>query len=274
MSTSTDRLQLLISETYDGITSGSLKTIAGDARHAVLDAMEGIDNGTYRVATKGDDGWTVNIWVKQAILLYFRLRTNEPIAAGILKFVDKIPVKEDFPKGCRVVPGGSALRYGSHISEGVIVMPPSYINIGAWIGSGTMVDSHALVGSGAQIGSKVHLSAGVQIGGILEPPQAAPVIIEDHAFIGLNCGICEGAYIGEGAVIGAGTTITRHTPIVDITTGETLFAHVPPYSLVIPGGRQKETPHGTFTYQCPLIIRRGDYKNKDIVQEVALWMNE
>ena len=137
-----------------------------------------------------------------------------------------------------------------------------------------MVDSHALVGSGAQIGKGVHLSAGVQIGGILEPPQAAPVIIEDHAFVGLNCGICEGAYIGEGAVIGAGTTITQHTPIIDVQSGETLFATVPAYSLVIPGARMRETPAGTFAYQCPLLIRRGDYRNRDIVQEMSLWLGQ
>lgn len=265
-------LEKYIEDLYAAVQSGA--DIPADSHPAIEEALAGLDNGTYRVAEKHDGEWITNIWVKKAILLYFRIRTNEPSNAGPLAFQDKIPVKSSFAEGTRVVPGGSAVRYGSYLAPKAIVMPPAYINIGAYVDEGTMVDSHALVGSGAQIGKGVHLSAGVQIGGILEPPQALPVIIEDHAFIGLNCGICEGAHIGEGAVIGAGTTITSHTPIVDVHTGETYFAKVPAYSLVIPGGRQKETPTGTFTYQCPLLIRKGDYKNRDITQEVSLWLQE
>lgn len=258
---------------YKDLTSG-VEVDLSLAKPDVDEALKGIEDGRYRVAEKRSSSWEVNIWVKKAILLSFRLQQNEPSNIGALKFYDKISVKQELPPGTRVVPGGTAIRSGSFVASGVIVMPPSYINIGAFVGANSMIDSHVLVGSGAQIGEGVHLGAGVKIGGILEPPQAKPVIIEDNAFVGLNCGIAEGTFIGEGAVIGAGTTITAHTPIIDIESGEKLFAEVPPYSLVIPGGRMKETAVETVTYNCPLLIKRGDYKNKDITQEMSLWLTD
>lgn len=260
-----------IEQSWTAVTTGQ-DYDENDVRIWVRESLEGIEAGQFRVAEKRDGEWQVNLWVKYAILLYFRLSVNVHSEAGALVFYDKIPVKRHFPENTRVVPGGTAIRYGSYVAPKVIVMPPSYVNIGAYVGEGSMVDSHVLVGSGAQIGKGVHLGAGVQIGGILEPPQARPVIVEDNAFVGLNCGIAEGVLIGEGAVIGAGVTITNHTPLVDVNTGETFLGHVPAYSLVIPGSRMKETPAGTFGYNCPLIIKRGDYSNRNLVKEMSLWL--
>lgn len=230
---------------------------AAEGRDAVEEAVRMLDAGELRVAEPGAGGWVVNEWVKKAILVYFRIRTNEPVELGPFTYFDKVPVKRLTPEmGVRVVPPAVA-RYGSYLAPGAVMMP-SYVNIGAWVGPGTMVDTWATVGSCAQIGAGVHLSGGVGVGGVLEPPQASPVIIEDGAFIGSRCIVVEGAHISEGAVLGANVVITASTPIIDVT-GEQPVEHrgfVPPYAVVIPGTRAKEYPAGTYHLPAALIIGR------------------
>src|SRR4029079_15614545 len=214
-----------------------------------------LDAGEIRVAEPNGADWHVNEWVKKAILLYFRVRKVEPMDIGGLHFLDKIPVKTDYAdRGVRVVPTGVA-RYGSFLSEGCVLMP-GYVNIGAWVGPRTMVDTWATVGSCAQIGADVHLAGGVGIGGVLEPPQAAPVIIEDGAFIGSRAVIVEGVRIGAGAVIGPNVVLSATIPIIDVTGPEPVEHRgvVPPRKVVLPGVRQKEYPAGTFGLQCALIV--------------------
>jgi 2,3,4,5-tetrahydropyridine-2-carboxylate N-succinyltransferase len=221
----------------------------------VEEALRQLDAGTIRVADRGDDGWTVNEWVKKAILLFFRLRKVEPMEVGGLQFLDKIPVKSDYAeRGVRVVPPGVA-RYGSFLSEGVVLMP-GFVNIGAWVGPRTMVDTWATVGSCAQIGADVHLAGGVGIGGVLEPPQASPVIVEDGAFIGSRAVIVEGVRVCEGAVIAPNVVLSASVPIIDVT-GATPVEHrsvVPPRKVVLPGVRQKDYPAGTYGLPCALIV--------------------
>jgi 2,3,4,5-tetrahydropyridine-2-carboxylate N-succinyltransferase len=217
--------------------------------------VAGLDQGQIRVAEKINGQWTTHQWIKKGILLFFRLRKIVEIHAGDLKFLDKIPLKNFLPEqGVRVVPSALA-RYGCHIEAGAILMP-SYVNIGARVGTGSMVDTWATVGSCAQIGKGVHLSGGVGIGGVLEPIQANPVIVEDHAFIGSRCIVVEGALIEEGAVLGAGVTITGSTKIIDVTNSEakTYTGLVPAHSVVIPGTYQKKYPAGEFGVPCALII--------------------
>lgn len=226
-----------------------------DATSAIERTIAMLDRGEIRVAEKVDDDWVVNQWVKQAISLYFRIAKLETWKVGMLEFRDKIPPKTglaDF--GVRVVPPG-VIRYGAFCEPGVVVMP-GYVNIGAYVGAGTMVDTWATVGSCAQIGQNVHLSGGVGIGGVLEPPGASPVIIEDGAFIGSRCIVVEGVRIGAGTVLGANTTITMSTPIIDVTGPEPVESRgfVPPNSVVVPGTRPKKFPAGTFNLQCALII--------------------
>ena len=214
-----------------------------------------LDAGDLRVAERGNDGWVVNEWVKKAILLYFRLRKVEPLEIGGLHFLDKIPVKSDYAsRGVRVVPPGVA-RYGAFLSEGVILMP-GYVNIGAWVGPRTMVDTWATVGSCAQIGADVHLSGGVGIGGVLEPPQARPVIVEDGAFIGSRAVVVEGVVIGEGAVIAPNVVLSASVPVIDVTGAEPLEhrGYVPPRSVVLPGTRPKTFPAGSYDLPCALIV--------------------
>jgi 2,3,4,5-tetrahydropyridine-2-carboxylate N-succinyltransferase len=221
----------------------------------IENVIQQIEVGQLRVAQKVEGRWIVNQWVKKAILLYFRIRKMEKMEAGFLEFYDKMKLKTDFEsKGVRSVPLAVA-RYGSYIAKGVVLMP-SYVNIGAYVDEGTMVDTWATVGSCAQIGKNVHLSGGVGIGGVLEPLQANPVIIEDGAFIGSRAIIVEGAIIGEQAVIGAGVTITGSTRIIDVTKPEPeyLKGFVPPRSVVIPGSYPKEFPGGVFQVPCALII--------------------
>ena len=206
-------------------------------------AIDLLDRGELRVAEPGDDGWVVNEWAKKAILLYFRLRKVEPIEVGGLRFLDKIPVKRVDPSlGVRVVPPGVA-RYGAFLSEGVVLMP-GYVNIGAWVGPRTMVDTWATVGSCAQIGADVHLAGGVGIGGVLEPPQAAPVIVEDGAFLGSRCIVTEGVRIGAGAVLSANVSLTASVPIIDVTGAEPVEHRgvVPPRAVVVPGTRPRRVP--------------------------------
>jgi 2,3,4,5-tetrahydropyridine-2,6-dicarboxylate N-succinyltransferase len=221
----------------------------------IEDAIAQLDAGEVRVAERTADGWLVNEWVKKAILLYFRLRKVEPMEVGGLHFLDKIPVKTDYAdRRVRVVPPGVA-RYGAFLSEGVVLMP-GFVNIGAWVGPRTMIDTWATVGSCAQIGADVHLSGGVGIGGVLEPPQARPVIVEDGAFIGSRAIVVEGVHVGARAVIAPGVVLGGSIPIIDVTGDEPVEhrAYVPPRAVVVPGTRPKEFPAGTFQLACALII--------------------
>jgi 2,3,4,5-tetrahydropyridine-2-carboxylate N-succinyltransferase len=225
------------------------------AAEPIEEAIRMLDAGEVRVAEPAADGWVVNEWVKKAILLYFRLRKVEPMEAGGLQFLDKIPVKRDYAdRGVRVVPPGVA-RYGSFLSDGCVLMP-GYVNIGAWVGPRTMVDTWATVGSCAQIGADVHLAGGVGIGGVLEPPQAAPVIVEDGAFIGSRAVIVEGVRIGAGAVIAPNVVLSASVPIIDVTGDEPVERRgtVPPNAVVLPGVRDKRFPAGDYGLPCALIV--------------------
>jgi 2,3,4,5-tetrahydropyridine-2,6-dicarboxylate N-succinyltransferase len=224
-------------------------------RSVIEEAVAALDRGEVRVAEPADGGWVVNEWTKKAILLYFRLRKVEPMEVGGLHFLDKIPVKSDYAeRGVRVVPPGVA-RHGSFLGEGVVLMP-GFVNIGAWVGSRTMVDTWATVGSCAQIGADVHLSGGVGIGGVLEPTQARPVIIEDGAFIGSRAVVVEGVVVGEGAVIAPNVVLSASVPVIDVTGPKPLEhrGHVPPRSVVLPGTRPKEFPAGRYDLPCALIV--------------------
>ena len=230
---------------------------ARDGAAVVDDAIGLLDAGTVRVAEPADGGWVVNEWAKKAILLMFRLREMAPIEVGPFEYLDKVPLKRDYASlGVRVVPPAVA-RYGSFLSPGVILMP-SYVNIGAWVGPRTMVDTWATVGSCAQIGADVHLSGGVGIGGVLEPPQAQPVIVEDGAFIGSRSIVVEGVVVGREAVLGANVVLTASTAVIDVTGPEPVEhrGYVPPRSVVIPGSRTKEFPAGTYGVAAALIIGR------------------
>ena len=223
---------------------------------AIDSVIEQLDKGLLRVAEPTSDGsWIVNEWVKKAVILYFPIRTMETIEVGPFEFHDKMALKRNYKElGVRVVPHAIA-RYGAFVARGVIMMP-SYINIGAYVDEGTMVDTWATVGSCAQIGKNVHLSGGVGIGGVLEPLQAAPVIIEDNAFIGSRCIVVEGVRIGKEAVLGANVVLTQSTKIIDVTGTEPkeLRAYVPERSVVIPGSYTKQFPAGEFQVPCALII--------------------
>ena len=223
-----------------------------------------LDKGSLRVAEPTENGWQVNEWVKKAVVMYFPIQTMETIEVGPFEFHDKIPLKKDYKaKGIRVVPHAVA-RHGAYISKGTILMP-SYVNIGAYVDEGTMVDTWATVGSCAQIGKNVHLSGGVGIGGVLEPLQAAPVIIEDDAFIGSRCIVVEGVRIEKEAVLGANVVLTGSTKIIDVTGAEPveLKGIVPSRSVVIPGSYTKKFPAGDFNVPCALIIgKRKESTNK------------
>lgn len=227
-----------------------------ETKKAVFSLIEALDKGEIRVAEPLSNGeWQVNEWVKKGVILYFPLTDNRTEKLGSYEFHDKIPLKNDYAsQGVRTVMGGIA-RYGAFISKGVILMP-GFVNIGAYVDSGTMVDTWATVGSCAQIGKHVHLSGGVGIGGVLEPVQAAPVIIEDNCFIGSRCIVVEGARICREAVLGAGVTITQSTKIIDVTGPEpvTYKGFVPERSVVIPGSYEKEFPAGKFHVPCAMII--------------------
>ena len=225
-------------------------------RSAVAQVLAQLDQGTLRVAHPESDGsWTVNEWVKQAVLLNFLIQPMETVEVGPFEFHDKMPLKRGYAKaGVRVVPH-AVVRYGAHVAPDCILMP-SYVNLGAFVGERTMVDTWATVGSCAQIGADVHLSGGVGIGGVLEPLQASPVIIEDGAFIGSRCIVVEGVRVGKEAVLGANVVLTASTPIVDLR-GETPVekrGFVPPRAVVIPGTRPKTFPAGTYQVPCALII--------------------
>jgi 2,3,4,5-tetrahydropyridine-2-carboxylate N-succinyltransferase len=221
----------------------------------VEEIVAALDRGERRVAEPRDGEWVVDTEAKQAILEYFRLRKVEPFEVGPFEWLDKIPLKHvDAERGVRVVPPATA-RYGSFLSEGVVLMP-SYVNIGAWVGPRTMVDTWATVGSCAQIGADVHLAGGVGIGGVLEPVQASPVIVEDGAFLGSRCIVTEGVRVGAGAVLAPNVSLTATVPVIDVTGPEPVEhrGYVPPRSVVLPGTRPKEFPAGTFQVACALIV--------------------
>jgi 2,3,4,5-tetrahydropyridine-2,6-dicarboxylate N-succinyltransferase len=233
------------------------RALLEDAAHAeAVHATIGLlDRGEVRVAEKKDGAWQVNTWAKEAILLYFSLAKMETMEAGPFEFFDKIPLKKNLAEqGVRVVPPGT-VRYGAHCERGVVVMP-GYVNIGAYVGEGTMVDTWATVGSCAQVGRGVHLSGGVGLGGVLEPPAATPVIIEDGAFVGSRSIVVEGVVVEEEAVLAAGTVLTASTQIIDVRGSEEKITkgRVPARAVVVPGMRPKEFPAGTYHLPCALII--------------------
>jgi 2,3,4,5-tetrahydropyridine-2-carboxylate N-succinyltransferase len=226
-----------------------------EAAAGVEEALALLDSGAVRVAHQEEGGWRVNEWAKKAILLSFRTRRMETIEVGPFEYHDKMPLKRGWAElGVRVVPPAT-VRQGAYIARGVVLMP-SYVNVGAWVGAGTMVDTWATVGSCAQIGEDVHLSGGVGIGGVLEPLQANPVIVEDGAFIGSRCIVVEGVRVGREAVLGANVVLTASTPIIDVreTKPVEVRGEVPPRAIVIPGTRKKKFPGGKFRVPCALII--------------------
>lgn len=249
-------MQNEVNQIYSDVQGGkSVDTLSTHEIKAIFEVIEALDSGKKRVCEKIDGTWVTNDWIKKAILLYFRIQKMGVMQAGDFTYFDKIPVKKwSEEDGVRVVPHALA-RKGSFIEKGAILMP-SYVNIGAYVGAGTMVDTWATVGSCAQIGKNVHLSGGVGIGGVLEPVQASPVIVEDNAFIGSRCIVVEGVVIEEGAVLGAGVTITASTKIIDVTQNKPIETkgRVPANSVVIPGTQMKEFAAGSFGVPCALII--------------------
>ena len=250
------------------------RSLLSDAAHrgAVLETIDALDRGALRVAEPKDGDWVVHAWIKQAILLYFAVRGMERVEVGPFEFHDKIPLKKGLDRaGVRVVPPGTA-RYGAFLERGVVLMP-GYVNIGAWVGEGTMVDTWATVGSCAQIGRHVHLSGGVGIGGVLEPPGARPVIVEDGCFVGSRAIVVEGVRVEREAVIGANVVLTASTKIIDVTGPEPVehTGRVPARSVVIPGTRPKKFPAGEYGVPCALIIgRRSESTDRKTSLEGAL----
>ncbi len=246
-----EHLQKSIEQAWDNRELLKESSVQADIRVVI----ELLDKGKLRVAEPTTDGWKVNDWVKKAVILYFPIQKMETSHAGPMEFHDKMPLKNHYAElGIRVVPHAVA-RHGAYIASGVILMP-SYVNIGAYVDSGTMVDTWATVGSCAQIGKHVHLSGGVGIGGVLEPVQAAPVIIEDGCFIGSRCIVVEGVRVGKEAVLGAGVTLTLSTKIIDVTGAEPkeYRGYVPERSVVIPGTQMKQFAAGEYGVPCALII--------------------
>jgi 2,3,4,5-tetrahydropyridine-2-carboxylate N-succinyltransferase len=254
-----------------------------DARKTFLEFREQLTKGEIRAAEKIDGDWKVNAWVKQGILLGFRLGELSSMGDAALSFVDKdtFPARQfAVADKVRVVPGGSSVREGAYVAPSVICMPPMFINVGAYVDEGTMVDSHALVGSCAQIGKRVHLSAAAQIGGVLEPVNAAPVIIEDDVLVGGNCGVYEGTLVRTRAVLGAGTILTRSTPLYDIVRGEVYRAtaekplEVPENAVVVPGSRAVKKGHAAewnLSLYTPVIVKYRDEKT-DRGIELEEWL--
>lgn len=244
-----------------------------ETQTAIREVIARLDAGELRVAEQLPDGnWTTHDWIKKAVILYFPIQTMETIEVGPFEYHDKIPLKKGFAqKGVRVVPQALA-RYGSFIEKGAILMP-SYVNIGAWVGSGSMVDTWATVGSCAQIGRNVHLAGGVGIGGVLEPPQATPTIIEDDSFIGSRCIVVEGVRVEREAVLGANVVLTQSTRIIDVTGSEPVIykGRVPARSVVIPGTYTRQFPAGEFQVACALIIgQRQESTDKKVSLNEAL----
>lgn len=263
---------MIVSEIIEDAFERREKLEESKVREAIEDTIAKLDMGIVRVAEKQGDQWVVNEWVKKAILLYFSIRKTERIELSPFEYNDKIPLKRGYSlNAVRCVPPATA-RYGSYLAPGVVLMP-SYVNIGAYVDSGTMVDTWATVGSCAQIGKNVHLSGGVGIGGVLEPVQAAPVIIEDHCFIGSRCIVVEGVHLGSEVVLGANTVITGSTKIIDVSQSEPIYyqGYVPPRSVVIPGTYTKHFPAGDYGVSCALIIgKRKESTDKKTSLNAAL----
>ncbi|MHB8669931.1 MAG: 2,3,4,5-tetrahydropyridine-2,6-dicarboxylate N-succinyltransferase [Acidimicrobiales bacterium] len=251
-------LQAQIQELWERAGRGELAPGDGDAFAVVREAIDLLDHGEARVAEvdSRDDSVVVNEWLKEAILLLFRLSAMDTIELGPFEYADKIPLKRGYAAaGVRVVPGASA-RWGAFLDRGVVLMP-SYVNIGARVGAGTLVDTWATVASCAQIGENVHLSGGVGIGGVLEPVEAVPVVVEDDAFIGSRCMIVNGARVGRGSVLGAGVILSSTIPVIDAETGEELGrGHVPPWSVAVTATRPRAFSGGEFGLPCVLVISR------------------
>ncbi|MCU0267683.1 MAG: 2,3,4,5-tetrahydropyridine-2,6-dicarboxylate N-succinyltransferase [Acidimicrobiales bacterium] len=249
-----------------------LRTDDADANQRIFEALHLLDRGEARVAEGGADGEVVvHQWLKQAILLYFKQSAMATIELGPFEFADKIPLKSGFEAaGVRVVPGASA-RFGAFLDRGVVLMP-SYVNIGARVGANTMVDTWATVGSCAQIGANTHLSGGVGIGGVLEPPQAAPVMVGDDCLIGSRCIVAEGARVGDGVVLGAGCVLTASVPVIDAETGEEISrGAVPSWCVAVSASRVREFAGGSFGLPCVLVIKRlepGERHDKSKLNEV------
>jgi len=262
----TQQLQQIIDRAWENRAELSLKTAAPELRDAVTHVLHALDGGSLRVAQKDANGWSVNQWIKKAVLLSFRLEDNQPMSAGgPLQFYDKVPTKfadyttEDFARGgFRVVPPAVARR-GSFIGKNVVLMP-SYVNIGAYIDEGTMVDTWATVGSCAQIGKQVHLSGGVGIGGVLEPMQANPTIIEDNCFIGARSEIVEGVIVEENSVISMGVYIGQSTRIYDRATGDISYGRIPAGSVVVSGSLP--SADGKYSLYCAVIVKRVDAQTR------------
>jgi 2,3,4,5-tetrahydropyridine-2,6-dicarboxylate N-succinyltransferase len=262
-----------LAERLEGFHSLPLEALGDDARSAFEALREGLESGRIRAAEPGPDGWTVNRWVKKGILLGFRLgRIVSFPAAGPLGFLDKDtfpPRRYRLEDQVRIVPGGSSVRAGAFLGPGVVVMPPAYVNVGAFVGEGSMIDSHALVGSCAQVGRRVHLSAGAMLGGVLEPVGALPVIVEDEALIGGNCGVYEGTVVGRRAVLGSGVILTGSVTVYDLPRKTTYRRsalgplRIPEGAVVVPGSRKMEGPfaekHGLGLY-TPVIVKYRDEK--------------
>jgi 2,3,4,5-tetrahydropyridine-2-carboxylate N-succinyltransferase len=259
--------------------TGSLPVeVVGHAQQQFGEFREALTRGEIRAAEKHDGEWRVNAWVKQGILLGFRLGELEEISSGAFTFVDKdtFPARRfSVKERVRVVPGGSSVREGAYVAPGVICMPPMYINVGAYVDEGTLVDSHALVGSCAQVGKRVHLSAAAQIGGVLEPVNASPVIVEDDVLVGGNCGIYEGTQVRSGAVLGAGVVLTRATPVYDIVREQVYRSTadaplvIPENAVVVPGSRAirkgKAAEWGLSLY-TPVIVKYRDEKTQGSIE--------
>jgi 2,3,4,5-tetrahydropyridine-2,6-dicarboxylate N-succinyltransferase len=249
-------LQASIEELWE--RRGELSPSDRDAVALIEEAITLLDTGQARVAEidPATDQIVVHEWLKKAILMFFPVRGMATIEHGPFEYADKLPLKHDFQAaGVRVVPGASA-RWGSFLSRGVVLMP-SYVNIGAWVGENTMVDTWATVASCAQIGARVHLSGGVGIGGVLEPPNAVPVVVEDDAFVGSRCMITDGARVGRGSVVGSGTILNPSIPVIDAETGEEISRGiVPPWSVAVTASRRREYPGGEFFLPCVLVIKR------------------
>ena len=263
MNDMTPPLQSLIDAAFERRAQLTAANASADVKDAVAKTLAELDAGRLRVAEKKDGEWVTHQWLKKAVLLSFRLRDNEIMQGGYTHYFDKVDSKfarysqEDFAAGgYRVVPP-AAVRHGAHIAKNVVLMP-SYVNVGAYVDEGTMVDTWATVGSCAQIGADVHLAGGVGIGGVLEPVNARPVIVENGAFLGSRCVVTEGVVVGEGAVLGPNVVLTASVPVIDVT-GEEPVEHrgyVPPRSVVLPGTRPREFPAGTYNLACALIVGR------------------
>ncbi len=258
-------MQSIIEQAFDERENLDLSRPAADLRTAVNEAVAGLDSGRYRVAEPAHEAWVVNQWLKKAVLLYFSMNDNEIISAGYTNFFDKVPLKyaeQDAASlaagGTRIVPG-ALVRHGAYVAPGAILMP-SYVNIGAYVDSGTMVDTWATVGSCAQIGKNVHLSGGAGIGGVLEPLQANPTIIEDDCFIGARSEIVEGVIVERGAVISMGVFIGQSTRIYDRERDEVLYGRVPAGAVVVPGNLPSAT--GNCSLYCAVIVKRVDAKTR------------